>query len=65
MTNSIKLLDGKVEDKQEVIDNMYSDDYFLPSLLCTLPEILSLTLGVHGQLKRSQTAQIRDARSFG
>ena len=28
MTNSIKLLDGKVEDKQEVIDNMYSDDYY-------------------------------------
>ena len=28
MTNSIKLLDGKVENKQEVIDNMYSDDYY-------------------------------------
>jgi hypothetical protein len=28
MTNTIKLLDGKVEDKQEVIDNMYSDDYY-------------------------------------
>ena len=28
MTNSIKLLNGKIENKQEVIDNMYSDDYY-------------------------------------
>jgi hypothetical protein len=28
MTNTIKLLDGSVHEKQEVIDNMYSDDYY-------------------------------------
>jgi hypothetical protein len=28
MTNTIKLLDGSVQVKQEVIDNMYSDDYY-------------------------------------
>ena len=28
MTNSIKLLDGSIEDKDEVIKSMYSDDYY-------------------------------------
>ena len=28
MTNSIKLLDGNYVERQEVLDNMYSDDYY-------------------------------------